>query len=66
MFTWGEGSTGALGNGKMIDSIKPIRIDFEEHPGFIVKIRFIAAGTSHAAAITETGRIYTWGLGTYG
>jgi alpha-tubulin suppressor-like RCC1 family protein len=29
VFTWGEGSTGALGTGKLVDCPKPTRIDFD-------------------------------------
>lgn len=30
------------------------------------KIREIACGSSHSAAITSNGELYTWGLGEYG
>lgn len=30
------------------------------------KIRDIACGSSHSAAITSSGELYTWGLGEYG
>ncbi|XP_037935505.1 probable E3 ubiquitin-protein ligase HERC2 [Teleopsis dalmanni] len=62
VFSWGEGEDGKLGHGnrltldkpKMIESLRP------------KKIRDIACGSSHSAAITSAGELYTWGLGEYG
>ena len=30
------------------------------------RVRDIACGSSHSAAITSSGELYTWGLGDYG
>ena len=30
------------------------------------RVRDIACGSSHSAAITSNGELYTWGLGDYG
>lgn len=30
------------------------------------RIRDIACGSSHSAAITSSGELYTWGMGEYG
>lgn len=30
------------------------------------RIRDIACGSSHSAALTSSGELYTWGLGEYG
>ena len=30
------------------------------------RIRDIACGSSHSAAVTSSGELYTWGLGEYG
>lgn len=30
------------------------------------RVKFISAGTAHSAAINEYGRLFTWGLGTFG
>lgn len=30
------------------------------------RVRDIACGSSHSAAITSNGELYTWGLGEYG
>lgn len=62
VFSWGEGDEGKLGHGntntwerpKLIEALKSKRI------------REIACGSSHSAAITSGGELYTWGLGEYG
>ena len=30
------------------------------------RIRDVAAGSNHSAAVTSSGELYTWGLGEYG
>ena len=62
VFSWGEGEDGKLGHGnrltldrpKLVEALRPKRI------------RFVACGSSHSAAITSSGELYTWGLGEYG
>lgn len=39
---------------RLIEALKPKRV------------RDIACGSSHSAAITSSGELYTWGLGDYG
>jgi alpha-tubulin suppressor-like RCC1 family protein len=62
VFTWGDGSTGALGTGNLNPLYEPTRVSFE----IVLKVRFISAGTAHAAAITDSGKVYTWGFGLFG
>lgn len=62
VYTWGDGSTGALGTGNLNNLYDPTRVDF----GIFTKMRFISAGTAHSACISETGKVYTWGFGLYG
>lgn len=62
VFSWGEGDDGKLGNGTTTTSESPRLI--EALDGF--RIRDIAAGSSHSAAVTSSGELYTWGLGEYG
>ena len=31
-----------------------------------MRIRDLAAGSNHSAAVTSSGELYTWGLGEYG
>lgn len=62
VFAWGEGEDGKLGLGNRLTMDKPRIIDSL----LSKKIRDIACGSSHSAAITSSGELYTWGLGEYG
>uniref|UniRef100_A0A0A9VNP3 HECT-type E3 ubiquitin transferase n=2 Tax=Lygus hesperus TaxID=30085 RepID=A0A0A9VNP3_LYGHE len=62
VFSWGEGSDGNLGHGNTQSLEKPRMIEALKSK----KIRDIACGSSHSAAITSNGELYTWGLGEYG
>ncbi|XP_052829652.1 E3 ubiquitin-protein ligase HERC2 isoform X3 [Octopus bimaculoides] len=62
VFSWGEGDDGKLGHGnrsrcnrlRLVLALKSKRV------------RDIACGSSHSAAIISNGDLYTWGLGEYG
>lgn len=62
VFSWGEGEDGKLGHGTRITLDKPKLIEALRSK----RIRDIACGSSHSAAITSAGELYTWGLGEYG
>ncbi|XP_068082847.1 E3 ubiquitin-protein ligase HERC2 [Anabrus simplex] len=62
VFSWGEGDDGKLGHGNRITIEKPRLIKKLKAK----RIRDIACGSSHSAAITSNGELYTWGLGEYG
>lgn len=62
VFSWGEGEDGKLGHGNRLNLDKPKLIEVLRSK----KIRDIACGSSHSAAITSSGELYTWGLGEYG
>ncbi|KAK9875133.1 hypothetical protein WA026_005926 [Henosepilachna vigintioctopunctata] len=62
VFSWGEGEDGKLGHGNRLNLDKPRMIEVLKSK----KIREIACGSSHSAAITSNGELYTWGLGEYG
>lgn len=51
-----------LGHGNRLTLEKPKMIETLRNK----RIRDIAAGSSHSAAITSSGELYTWGLGEYG
>ena len=61
VFTWGYNYFGQLGIGNTTDSIEPIEIThmFDLNP--TEKIIKIAAGTLHTGALTDQGRVFTWG-----
>jgi E3 ubiquitin-protein ligase HERC2 len=62
VFSWGEGEDGKLGQNNRLSLDKPRLIECLKSK----RIRDIACGSSHSAAITSSGELYTWGLGEYG
>lgn len=62
VFSWGEGDDGKLGHGNRLSLEKPRLIEALKSK----RVRDIACGSSHSAAITSNGELYTWGLGEYG
>ena len=62
IFTWGQGSNGRLGHDNEEDQLKPKEIYTLSQR----KPKFIAAGESHSAAITEKSNLFTWGNGGFG
>ncbi|KAG8288256.1 E3 ubiquitin-protein ligase herc2 [Homalodisca vitripennis] len=62
VFSWGEGDDGKLGHGNRTTLEKPRLVEALKSK----RVRDIACGSSHSAAITSSGELYTWGLGEYG
>ncbi|GAB1292151.1 E3 ubiquitin-protein ligase HERC2 [Apodemus speciosus] len=62
VFSWGEGDDGKLGHFSRMNCDKPRLIEALRTK----RIRDIACGSSHSAALTSSGELYTWGLGEYG
>ncbi|XP_077983839.1 E3 ubiquitin-protein ligase HERC2-like [Glandiceps talaboti] len=62
VFSWGEGDDGKLGHFSRMNCDKPRLIEALKAR----RARDIACGSSHSAAITSDGGLYTWGLGEYG
>jgi E3 ubiquitin-protein ligase HERC2 len=62
VFSWGEGEDGKLGHGNRLTLEKPKLVEALKSK----RIREIACGSSHSAAISASGELYTWGLGEYG
>ncbi|XP_074649618.1 E3 ubiquitin-protein ligase HERC2-like [Tubulanus polymorphus] len=62
VFSWGEGDDGKLGHFSRMNCDKPKLIEALRSK----RVRDIACGSSHSAAIISNGDLYTWGLGEYG
>lgn len=62
VFSWGEGEDGKLGHGNCLSLNKPRLIEALKSK----RIRDVACGSGHSAAIASNGELYTWGLGEYG
>jgi alpha-tubulin suppressor-like RCC1 family protein len=57
IFTWGRGEYGQLGHGDRSSVMLPKLVEcLLPH-----KIRQLSLGTSHSAAITDNGLVFTWG-----
>ena len=73
LYTWGMGSQGCLGNGKLKDVNEPQPINLavakqtfafdNEHD---VKFKDIACGSYHSMALAVSEDLYTWGANTRG
>jgi RCC1 and BTB domain-containing protein len=61
LFTWGHNKgTGRLGHGNMESVCEPKLVEFFEREG--ERVTVVSAGTSHSAAVTASGKLYTWGV----
>lgn len=62
LYSFGKGSHGQLGHGKLDDEIEPKLV--EALAG--IKIKKIAAGNWHSCAISQDGDLYVWGWNSNG
>jgi uncharacterized repeat protein (TIGR02543 family) len=66
VFSWGSNSSHQLGDGTNIDRNIPVNITSSFNLSGLENITMVASGSRHSAAITSTGRIFTWGFNLYG
>ncbi|MCZ6689623.1 MAG: hypothetical protein O7H41_08480 [Planctomycetota bacterium] len=65
--SWGDNSSGQLGDGTNLDSAFPVQVIDPIDPfGYIRRVESIAAGGRHSAAIILGGTGKAWGDNTYG
>ncbi len=62
LFTWGCGKQGRLGLGSEEDVLHPTEVVLLSN----MRVSQVSAGESHCAAITQAGKVYVWGNGSYG
>jgi hypothetical protein len=62
MFSWGDNQYGQLGDGDVATQLAPIQIPFFEEDEIIA----VEAGDTHSMALTQDGKLYTWGGNAYG
>jgi len=60
VYSWGDGTRGALGHADGSASGGPRRMETLAH------VESIAAGTLNSAAVDDRGRLFTWGRGAIG
>ena len=70
LFSWGDGSAGATGNGIRTFHIIPTKIQFIQREKKLlnkeIKILKIACGSRHCLALTTTKSVFSWGFGKNG
>lgn len=64
LWAWGQNNAYQLGQGDTVYRSSPVQI-FAGGSGYS-NWSSVTAGSSHAAAITNSGELYTWGDNTYG
>lgn len=60
--SWGRNQNGQLGLGNNEDAHVPRKVAALQG----LKVMMLAAGAEHSAAVTEEGKLYSWGWGRYG
>lgn len=61
LFTWGENEHGQLGDGTKVDKAAPTEITSQFAIETNEKIISIKLGGGYAAALTSSGKVFTWG-----
>jgi len=62
IWTWGDGSNGACGNGTTNPNVYPEPIVFDPPRTFVQ----VGAGLDFSVAIDDTGQVFTWGANAHG
>lgn len=62
LYSWGYGGDGRLGHGNTLDVLYPKLVETLINENIIE----IKCGELHSAALTNEGKLYTWGLGSDG
>lgn len=64
---WGHGGVGSLGNGSSVSSSRAVEVSVAGVMGGANIIQIVAGSAGiHTLALSDDGRVFTWGLGTDG
>nr|WIF89110.1 InlB B-repeat-containing protein [Acholeplasma laidlawii] len=66
LFTWGYNNSGQLGNGATFNRSTPTEITSRFSLATGDRIIQVSLGYKHSAALTSSGRLFTWGYNDYG
>lgn len=61
VWSWGNNSSGQLGDGTRTHRSLPVKVG-----GLPGRVRAVSAGAEHSVAVLADGRVFTWGQGRYG
>jgi alpha-tubulin suppressor-like RCC1 family protein len=65
VFSWGSNSDGRLGNNSTTDSAVPVPVSSNDLLNGKTVVA-IAGGGSHSLALTSDGKVFAWGLNSFG
>lgn len=65
VFSWGHNNCGQIGNGNTNNQLSPIRLNFSDDNSDD-KIITVSCGYYFSMALTESGRVYSWGYNANG
>jgi uncharacterized repeat protein (TIGR02543 family) len=66
VFTWGYNGFGQLGDDTLLSKRLPVEITQRFNLSGSEKVLQVSLGYNHSAALTTTGRVFTWGSNIYG
>lgn len=64
VWAWGRNDYGQLGDNTTIASSYAIQVHGVGNSGYLTGIKQISCGGAYVAALSETGEVYSWGIGT--
>ncbi|KAJ4715152.1 ultraviolet-B receptor UVR8 [Melia azedarach] len=64
LYMWGKNSNGQLGLGKKAENVIPVPTKLECLSGIVIKLA--ALGSEHSVAVTDEGKVLSWGGGGSG
>ena len=65
VYSWGDGTSGELGNGASLDSFSPVLVS---KPAALASKKFLelSSGDGHTCAVADDSQVYCWGYGADG
>ena len=68
VFAWGHGGNGRLGTGNREHQLEPFQVvkEVDVNIGWDLTDGHVSCGDYHTLAVTELGRVYSWGCGAMG